>query len=671
MRIFFFLWFILYFLSAGAQQDSANTSLEEVVVIAQRIEQKDIWVPYSIKKISSQYFKERSPRTTPEALQGINGVFVQKTNHGGGSAFIRGLTGNQTLILIDGIRLNNSTFRYGPNQYLNTIDPYIVERIEVAKGTGSVQYGTDALGGVIHVITKDPVFAEDKATWHGTAITKLMTGDMEKTARGELGYTSKKMAFTGGVTYRDFGDLIGGDTTGKQSPSGYNEWAFNAKAKLLLNEKVQLTLSHQNVEQQHVPVYHKIVLENFALNEFDQQKRLLQYARLDINANMQWVKKLEIIASRQQGIEGRESQKNGSAVVQKERDEINTIGLTVDVFSELSNTWNANTGIELYKDKIKSNRKDINTQNGLASGKRGLYPDDSKYGNYSLYSLHHIKHKKWVVDAGLRLNGFSIRLTDTSLGRVKINPSALVWNAALMYRIFQQHHFYLTYSTGYRAPNIDDMGSLGIVDFRYEVPTSNLHPEESANLELGYKFNSKKIKGDVALYRMQLNDLITRVKVDGKIINGYQVYRKENIEAAFIKGVEAELAWKMMKKIDINGSITYTYGKNITKDEPLRRIPPMHGRVMSTFRKNSWFTVAEFLFAAKQYRLAQGDKEDNRIPAGGTPGWKIVNLYAGNQWSCFHFNVGLQNIFNQDYRTHGSGINGVGRSAWLSATFNF
>jgi outer membrane receptor protein involved in Fe transport len=671
MRIFVFLLMLLFFLAAGAQEDSANKSLEEVVVIAQRIEQKEIWIPYSVKKISGKFFKERSPRTTPEALQGMNGVFVQKTNHGGGSAFIRGLTGNQTLILIDGIRLNNSTFRYGPNQYLNTIDPYIIERIEVAKGTGSVQYGTDALGGVIHVISKEPVFAEGKSTWHGKALAKYMTGNMEKTARGELSYASNKMAFIGGVTYRDFGDLVGGDTTGKQTPSGYSEWAFNAKAKFLLQKKIMLTLSHQNVDQQHIPVYHKIILENFALNEFDKQQRQLQYARLDIESNSKWIKKLEIIASRQQSIEGRESQKKGNTTLRKERDKTNTIGLTADVFSELSKAWAANTGVEFYKDKINSNRKDINTQNGLVSNKRGLYPDNSKYGNYSLYSLHHLKHKNWVADAGLRFNTFSIRLTDTSIGKVKVNPSPLVWNAALMYRIFQQHHIYLTYSTGYRAPNIDDMGSLGIVDFRFEVPTNNLRSERSANLELGYKFSTSKLKGDVAFYHMQLSDLITRIKVDGEIINGYQVYRKENIEDAFIKGVESELTWKIMETIDINGSITYTYGVNKTRSEPLRRIPPLHGRVLSTFRKKNWFTATEFLFAAKQNQLAQGDREDNRIPAGGTPGWKVVNLYAGNQWSCFHFNVGLQNIFNQDYRTHGSGINGVGRSAWLSASLNF
>lgn len=670
MRIILFLAAMVFFGPAEAQQDSSTRSLDEVVVIAQRIEQKSLWVPYSVKKMDSALISERTPRTTPEALQGINGVFVQKTNHGGGSAFIRGLTGNQTLILIDGIRLNNSTFRYGPNQYLNTIDPYTIDHIEVAKGTGSVQYGTDALGGVIHVLSKEPLFTSSKS-WNGKVLSKYMTGNMEKTARCELGYTSGKMAITGGFTYRAFGDLIGGDTTGKQSPSGYNEWAFNAKAKFLLNDKIGLTLSHQNVAQGHIPVYHKIVLENFALNEFDKQQRQLQYARLDVTGNSQWMKKLQIIASRQQTIEGRESKKNGSTTLHKEQDETATIGVTADVFSELKKWWIANTGLEFYKDKIGSNRKDINTQNSLEKKVRGLYPDGAKYGNYSLYSLHHIKYKNWVVDAGVRLNFISIQLNDTSLGKVKMAPSALVWNAALLYRIFHQHHIYLAYSTGYRAPNIDDMGSLGIVDFRYEVPTNNLSSERSGNIEVGYKFSTKKLTGDVALYSMQLNDLITRIKVDDNIINGYQVYQKENVEDAFIKGAEAELNWKMAKCIDITSSITYTYGTNKTKNEPLRRIPPLHGRLMSTFRKRDWFTTAEALFAAKQNRLAQGDKEDNRIPVNGTPGWKIVNLYAGTQLACFNFNASFQNIFNQDYRTHGSGINGAGRSAWLSASFNF
>jgi outer membrane receptor protein involved in Fe transport len=137
-----------------------------------------------------------------------------------------------------------------------------VAGVEVAKGTGSVQYGSDALGGVIHVITQEPLFASDKkGKWTGKLIGKYMTGNMEKTGRGEVGFSSEKLAVAGGITVRNFGDLIGGDTTGKQSPSGYGEWAMNVKAKFLVNDKLTFTAAHQNLSQKHVPVYYRIALE--------------------------------------------------------------------------------------------------------------------------------------------------------------------------------------------------------------------------------------------------------------------------------------------------------------------------------------------------------------------------------------------------------------------------
>src|SRR5687768_15528221 len=119
------------------KEDTTARSLDEVVLTAQRNKQRNLFVPYSVSIVSKNYLQEFNPRTTSEALMGTNGVFVQKTNHGGGSPFVRGVTGNQTLILVDGIRLNNSTFRYGPNQYLNTIDPFTIKRIEVEIGRAS------------------------------------------------------------------------------------------------------------------------------------------------------------------------------------------------------------------------------------------------------------------------------------------------------------------------------------------------------------------------------------------------------------------------------------------------------------------------------------------------------------------------------------------------------
>ncbi|MGF2411588.1 TonB-dependent receptor plug domain-containing protein [Ferruginibacter sp.] len=669
---FFTVCMLLSSLFVFAQQnnqekkDTSSLKLNEVVVTAQRNQQQNLLVPYTVNTLGRKAMDDYQFRTTPEAMMAMNGVFVQKTNHGGGSPFVRGVTGNQTLLLIDGIRLNNSTFRYGPNQYLNTIDAYSISKIEVAKGTGSVQYGTDAIGGVINLITNSPVFATDKSSFKAKAIAKYMTGDMEKTARAEAMYSSKRFALLAGFSKRNFGDIIGGDTTGRQSPSGYNEWAFDIKAAFLLKENIQLTVANQFLQQQHVPVYHKVQLENFTVNEMDPQQRLLSYARVNVKSRASLIKETEFTVSFQQGIEGRNSLKNGSTSLRKEKDNTKTVGITADILSAMGKNWTANSGIEIYTDKVNSSRLDINTQTNAVDTKRGLYPNNSKYGNYSLYSLHHFRLGKWIVDGGLRFNTFKINIPDTTLGSVLITPSALVINGALLYSISKQQTVYASFSSGYRAPNVDDMGTLGIVDFRYEVPTAGLQPERSQHSELGYKFQSKKISATFAAYYMHLSNLITRVKAEGQIINGYPVYKKENTEAAFIKGIETEFNAEVTQHVYFSSGISYTYGQSLSKHEPLRRIPPFNGRVTGTYKNNKWFAATEFQFASKQTRLAQGDKDDNRIGINGTAGWQVINCYAGYKLPAVNFNIGLQNVLNKDYRTHGSGINGVGRSGWVA-----
>ncbi|HTE28061.1 TonB-dependent receptor plug domain-containing protein [Flavitalea sp.] len=658
----------LAFTTGAFSQKDTSKLLDEVTVTATRKAQRDLLVPYSTESVSKAYLQNYQSRSTPEALIGTTGVFVQKTNHGGGSPFIRGLTGNQTLILIDGIRLNNSTFRYGPNQYLNTIDPFTINQIEVAKGTGSVQYGSDAMGGVIQVFTADPKFSTGKPVWSGKAVGKFMTGGMEKTGRGEASYSAGGAAATIGATYKNFGDLIGGDTTGKQSPSGYEEYSFDVKTRFVLRPNIGLTLAHQFLQQQQVPVYHKVQLENFAVNEFDPQRRMLTYAKLSIEGKQPSLNRIDMTASWQQHMEGRNSRKNGTDILRMEKDKVNTIGFTTDINSEFSKSWSANSGIELYYDKVNSGTEDLNIQTGASAKKRRLYPDGSEYGNYSIYSLHHVDLNKWLIEAGVRYNFFQININDTTLGNVKISPSSFVYNASLLYKITISQSVYASFNTGYRAPNVDDMGTLGIVDFRYEVPAYDLEPERSRTIELGYKLEAGKWAASLSGYYMHLNNLITRVKSDTEVINGYPVYKKENVEEAYIEGLEAELAYELMTGWNISGNISLTKGQSLTRSEPLRRIPPVNGRLLSTYQYKKWFGSAEFLIAAEQTRLAQGDKEDNRIPRGGTPGWNVFNLYGGYQFGALKLNLAFLNILNQDYRTHGSGINGVGRSVSLAAT---
>lgn len=656
---------------SATEKDTMAASLDEVVLTALRTKQENLRVPFTVSSLPGKFLQEFSPSSTPEALMGLPGVFVQKTNHGGGSPFVRGLTGNQTLLLVDGVRMNNSTFRYGPNQYLNTIDLYTIGRIEVAKGTGSVQYGTDAMGGVVQIFTREPEFSLNGKKLSGRLTGKYMTGDMEKTGRGELAFSTKKLAFLAGISKKDFGDLIGGDTTGKQSPSGYDEWGMDLNIKLSLKEDMTLQFVSQVLQQQHVPVYHKVQLENYQLNEMNPQRRLFSYARLRKVNGSRIFRETELTLSLQDGKEGRNNRRNGSQVLRMERDRVRTAGLTIDITSILTAHWSANSGIELYQDKVFSSREDINRSTSVAEQKRGLYPDGSVYGNYSAYSLHHFNYGRWLLDAGIRFNQFAARITDTTLGKVQLHPAAFVYNAALLYKLSKTQSVYFSYSSGFRAPNIDDMGTLGIVDFRYEIPADGLQPEKSAQTELGYKVRGKKFSAAAAFFYMDIRNLITRVKEEGQFISGYPVYRKENTDAAFLRGTEFSFSAQLSGKLDIKGGLAYTFGQSLTRNEPLRRIPPFNGRTLVTYRNNAWFAAAEWQFAATQQRLAQGDKEDNRIPAGGTPGWNLFNLYGGYKMKQVSFSLGIQNLFNEDYRTHGSGINGVGRSGWLSATFAF
>jgi outer membrane receptor protein involved in Fe transport len=668
---FLFLIFAVFF--AIAQPKITDTLLiEEVVVTTQRIPVNEQLIPYSISLLDKKEMDHFSKRSTPEMLMNTNGVFVQKTNHGGGSPFIRGLTGNQTLLLYDGIRLNNSIYRYGPNQYLNTVDVFTIDRMEVARGTGSVQYGSDALGGALQIFSVEPFLNSTGSEWHGNVTGKMVSEGMEKSGRGQLEYSSKKMAMMIGGTTRDFGDLVGGKETGVQSPSGYSEYAFDGKLLFALKENMQLTLASQFLNQSHVPVYHKVVLENYAVNEFQPQQRLMNYARLNIQGRKKIFDQVKFIASWQQNTENTEAQKNGSKLVQIDSNRVNTLGFVADITSAISKTWSANSGVEYYHDNVSSSRFVITTDNSAAPlEKRGLYPDDSKYGNFSVYSLHHFTLNNWVIDGGIRFNAFNIKIDYKDLGEVKITPEALVFNVGAMYNINRSNHLYATVSNGFRAPNIDDMGTLGIVDFRYEIPAYDLKPEKSVNFETGYKLSLPKFQASLAAYYMVLNELITRVKVEGQEVDGYPVYIKENVGEAFIAGGEAFFLWKLIPNFDLNGGISYTYGQNITGDEPLRRIPPLNGKVAATYTLKKFFVSGELLIAGMQDRLAEGDKSDNRIPEGGTPGWEVVNFFAGYQWKMVKLKVGFENIFNEDYRTHGSGINGVGRSAWVALNIGF
>jgi outer membrane receptor protein involved in Fe transport len=649
--------------------DTSYVYLDSIFVKSRLLQKNKLNLPYSLVQKNAEAIQLGNYRTTPEALVGSSGVFVQKTNHGGGSAFIRGLTGNQTLLMLDGVRINNATFRYGPNQYLNNIDLYTIDQIEVSKGTGSVEYGSDAIGGVIHLHSYTPKYNQKK-TWSTSTSFKYIGQDMEKSNRTTVQYAQKNFAIQSGITFRNFGDLVGGKNVGVQSPSGYDETGVNTIAKLQLNKAGEITISSRFFIQKDVPIYHKVLLESFKINEIAKQERNIHSIQWEKNLQYKFLSKIKVIQSFQYSNEERESNKLNNAIYKYERDQVNSNGTSIDLYSNPTKNWQINSGIDFNADKIKSSLIDKTLTTGISVSKRGLYPNNSSYKSYSVFNLHKIDLKKWHIEAGLRYNRFAIQLTDTSIGEVNIHPSALVGNAGVSYQLNTSNLVYASLSSGYRAPNIDDMGTLGIVDFRYELPSNSLEPEKSLHYELGYKLNTKLVQFDLSGFYLNLKDIITRQKVTGSIINGYQVYSKQNSDASYIKGFETNLSLQLNQQFKWSSNLTYTYGQNETKNEPMRRIPPLFGQQELVWKINNTQILIQHVFAGKQDRLAQGDKDDNRIGKNGTPNWNVFNFSINQQFKHVFIQLGGINLLNEKYKTHGSGIYAMGRTYSLLVQFN-
>jgi outer membrane cobalamin receptor len=639
--------------------------LSEIVVTANRSEANRFCTSEAIESLKSNAIVNNQIRSCPEALSDMTGVFVQKTNHGGGSPFIRGLTGNQTLQVIDGIRLNNAIVRYGPIQYFNTIDVFSLEKIEVLRGSGSVQYGSDAMGGTVQAFTRNASFSP-KPKWGSSLVSRIASQGMEQSLHTDVNYGNPKIGLRGGLTWRDFGDIIGGDTTSTQSPNGYHELDYDLKARVMLSKSSILTIAHQNVHQNDVPIYHKIVLENYAVNKIEPQNRRLSYLRLNQDFYSGIIRSTIFTLSVQNTEEGRISRKNGSNSLRSENDKVRSISFSAEALSRKVGIWSSSSGIETYYDHITSTRKDTDVTLGMDVSKRGLYPDHATMASFAAFTMHTFELPKWNLSAGTRFNSFLIHVEDDAEGKTELRPSALVGSVSIMRKLNSSSNLFVSANTGFRAPNIDDLGSLGIVDFRYETPNFNLKPEQSFQYQTGYKYQGTRLRAEFYLFRNELNNLIVRNKLAGDTIEGYPVYQKENAERAYLQGFETLWQYTISGAFSFSGSLTNTYGQNITKNEPMRRIPPLFGRVSAEYSVKTWFCSLEWLAAAKQSRLAKADIDDNRIPKGGTPGWNIFNFNAGYNWRFLNINFCLQNLLNKDYRYHGSGVNGYGRSALLS-----
>jgi len=644
--------------------------VDEVVVSAQRHGGPLSDRPEAVSTWKAEDFNMYGSQSLPDALEKVVGIWMQKTNHGGGSPFIRGLTGYQTLLLIDGIRFNNSIFRSGPNQYLNTIDPYSIQRVEVLRGQGSVQFGTDAVGGAINMFTSTPKLVNEGTHVRSKTGGQWFSHRMEYTGRAEAEVSGRRAAVLAGASWSSFGDIVTGGKRLRQTPTGFSQKAADAKVLISPTDGQLLTLAFNWLAQQDVPLYHKLADGKYLRYHFSPQDRMLGYMRLNSKWNKQLFQESSLTFSWQGSGETRSIQKANEDLMYTQQDKIKTLSADFNFISTPRPFWNISSGLEFYRDKVNSGQVVYDVITGHSSSVRGLYPDLSNYINASAYTLHHLNIGVFNLTGGLRYNTINMKIPVLEFGETKISTNALVGNIGVRYSLVKSVDLSGTINNSFRAPNINDVASLGVADFRYEVPNHNLKAEKGLNKELGLHITKPKINTSVYLFHNLLSELITNQPATYNgldSIDGYRVYQRTNSNKAFVRGAEITTAIKPDDQWDFHGFLVYTFGQDETKNEPMRRIPPLYGQVSMEYQTSFRLKLySVWRMAGLQDRLSSGDEVDSRIAQGGTAGWKTWEVGLGFKQKQFVVRTGVRNILNEHYRVHGSGIDAMGRIFWAN-----
>ena len=681
-----------------------------IVVTASGFAEDELRTPYTFQTLDQDTFVQRGYRTLPEALRDTPGVMVQKTTHGHGSPYIRGFTGRQNLVLIDGIRFNNSGFRSGPVQYFNTIDAYSVDQMEVIKSQGSVLYGSDAVGGTVNLRTRYADFdAEElgEGFAHGSALYRYDTNGGSHTGRVESQVgIGGDFGLHVGATYRDFGDIWDRDL-GTMENTGYDEFDFDLRADIALDGHTTLTAAHQEVDQDDVWRTHSTIYfepwqgttspnPDFA-RVFDQE-RSLSYARLageDLAGAVDAYKFTFSFQRSQEGVYRSYLNPPGGAFTREDVDDtdIDTLGAALALESEAEGVT-LTYGADWYRDSVDSDRvrADYDASGAVVnpptSQIQGPLGDNARYNLFGVFAQGRIP-----LGANVDLTlGHRYTYASADIGQLDNlgtpTSAAKDWdqhtsNGRISVLVTEETSVYGGVSQAFRAPNLDDLSSLkpsrtGTVD----IGSLDVEPEQFVTYEVGARHLSDVVEYQAAVFYTDINDLISRRPID--TTGGVTTYTTTNASDGWLAGGEIAVSCKLSQQWRAMASVSYVDGEadayptstaTSTVVEPLSKLMPLTGTLALrwTQEQGRFWVEGRTIAANHEDRLNSADRLDtSRIPPGGTPGYCVLMLSSGYKATDnLDLFLTLENVTDTSYRIHGSGVNQSGFNAILGGKVSF
>lgn len=679
-------------------------------------------------RVTRAELDQRLPRSAPDALRYEPGVYVQQTAHSQGSAFIRGRTGQQTVLLFDEVRMNNSLFRQGPNQYFFTIDSRTIHHIDVLRGSASTRYGTDAIAGVINANPLEPTFEPGVEGLVVRPIASARYGSADAEIGGRVQFDlqwGQHFGVMAGVGARRVDELESGGPIFNprdgelpevprfapdertQLGTGFNELTADARAVYRLNSKARFVMAVYDYRQTDAPRTDNCAPPEAPFNEclkYDEQFRTLAYGRAEANLG-DWARSARLTLSWQRQHERRTHERPNSFTINGGRDDVDTFGVALQSETDF---WDPVDGAalrlryggDLYHDRVDSTAWLIFTDLDITRLRtRGQYIAGSTYSWGGVYAEGEaIFWNRLMVRAGGRASVIAAKAAeDVESGTNAVDDQwqSLVGNAALEWWTTDWLTFIVGVDQGFRAPNLDDLTSRQRTGPGFQFENPALEPEKALTTEVGVQVNHPLVELDGWLYHSTLRDAIARSARDSSQCppntpacnNSRSQFQLVNLSGeAVIYGAEAGLKLNLPWDLSARSTISYAFGEgpnpgdrpddpNLAFEErqPLSRIPPLNGTVELLWRHpRGLYLGAAMRWATLQDRLAISDQSDARIPIGGTPGFTVYDLRAGWRFAPRGLvSMVFENMTDEAYRYHGSSVNGPGRGLLVNLEMGF
>ncbi len=653
--------------------------------------------------------------TLGNALHGMAGVFTQQSAYGQVSPFLRGLTGYQVLNLVDGIRFNNSTFRSGPNQYLAFLDPAQAERVEAVLGPVSAPYGSDAMGGTIQVLTPSPQLGAGALRPHGVFSFTGASADRSAGGYGELSLTRDKWGWLVGGSGRGLDDLRAGGATdsrhvlrrlfglnqdqiqrvtgSRHAGTGFRQTGFHSKFSARPTANQSLSFWFQRSAQDGVQGYKDLWGGLGRMQSlFEPQILDFGYARYE-RLNLAWLDTLSGTFSVNQQRDGSIRQGlRATDSITADDSTVRSIGYSGQASTRIGSRHTFLFGGEYYDEHIDSAR--TITASGRQTAQRPLYPNGSRYGMMGLFVQDSIAlvPSKLRAMAAARFTRVGFRTFADRFGTAEGKQTFhdATYQASLAWHATSMLTWHASVGRGFRAPNANDLGAIGLNDLGYEIPASEstaagallgnnsgeaalslgrpaagLKAESLRNYETGFTVRNSRLYVRAQAFHADIYDPIVRRTLLFRIgsvptsLAGLPVTPIAPTPAQQAQGVQpvatsfdpravkafvndgqtryygSELLSRVLLSRHWRAETSYSYlvGRDLFPNRNVRRLPPQSGMANLRYEGKWWFEVRATASGA-QRRLSGGDIDDERIGASRRR-QDIADFFAGSRIAPF------------------------------------